>query len=64
MRPVMYTCSVLGTVAVGTYCAQMSVHEGLGNIPLNEMTGKSVFIRHYPSPPPTMSVIYIASVGS
>ena len=51
MRTVMYTCSVLGTVAVGTYCAQMSVHEGLGNIPLNEMTEKSVFIRHYPSPP-------------
>ena len=65
MRTLMYTCSVLGTVALGTYCAWVSVQEGLGNIPLNEMKGKPVFIRHYPSlPSPHHECHYTASVGS
>ena len=56
----MYTCSVLGTAALWACYAQLSVHEGLGNIPLSEMIGESVFTRH----PSTVSVVYAASFGS
>lgn len=59
MRTAMYTCSVLGTPALWARFAQVSVREGLGNIPLSEMTGESLFTRH----PSTVSVVYAASFG-